>query len=64
MNAARTVRKQCNRRHRSGAVSAPMEELLILTFVLPASWFFYRFVVWWSQAMFNVIAPLVDWAYL
>lgn len=64
MNATRTIRQRRDRPDRRGAVSSPMEEILILTFILPASWFFYRFVVWWSKAMFNVISPLVDWAYL
>lgn len=49
---------------RRGAVSGIMEELLILSVILPASWLFYQFVIWWDKVMFNVIAPLVEWAYL
>jgi hypothetical protein len=41
-----------------------MEEILILSLMLPASWVFYQFVTWWARVLFHVIAPLVQWAYL
>jgi hypothetical protein len=64
MRAVRPIRTQGRRRDRRGAVSAAVEEILILSVIVPASWIFYRFVIWWCKVMFDVIAPLVEWAYL
>jgi hypothetical protein len=64
MRAARFAGVTYPRHRRRGAVSAAVEEILILSMILPASWLFYRFVVWWCGVMFDVIATLVEWPYL
>ncbi len=60
----REARQPASRANRRGAVSSAMEEILILSLMLPASWVFYQFVTWWARVLFHVIAPLVQWAYL